>query len=129
MATFYGNIRGNRSETHRTGSRDSGILTAARSYLGSVTVSIWGDERKTGDHRATIQVAQRSEVGGLTLYRGDLSTLTNAEYLLPATEAVDATGCEALDVVIPNVGTVRLAFTENEDTGERDVSASILKGV
>ena len=80
--------------------------------------------------RAIVEAGRMSDQSRAR-YCADIAraALDAAEHLLPATEAVDAAGWEALDVVIPHVGTVRLAFTEDEDTGARDVSASILEGV
>lgn len=130
MSVFYGNVSGNRGEATRQGSRDSGISTAARSYLGSIIVDLSGDERETGDHHARISFGRGSTaIMGRVLYSGALAVLATADYLLPATLETEY-GEDALDVRVPGVGTVRITAHENEDEDgntTRSVSARIIE--
>lgn len=41
MATFYGQVAGNRGSASRTGSRDSGIKASVQSYHGSIITRLW----------------------------------------------------------------------------------------
>lgn len=41
MARFYGSVQGNRGETHRLGTPNSGLLTIAASWEGSIRVRLW----------------------------------------------------------------------------------------
>lgn len=72
MAEFYGTLQGSRGSASRLGSKSSGIVTTAQSWEGSVTVTIHGSsEGKTVE----IQVAEGSNRGGRTLYRGSMAEL------------------------------------------------------
>ena len=74
-------------------------------------------------------LADRHGIGVVydTLYDGPLCNLTSADHLIPARECLDNGGNEALHLLIPGVGPVLLSFETDEDTGERTVSASIVK--
>ena len=72
MAEFYGNLIGNRGEATRCGTARSGIRASARSWHGSVTVSL--DEG--GDGRPpilTVCTSEGSRVGGRVLFVGSIA--------------------------------------------------------
>lgn len=47
MATFYGQVKGNRETTvARQGSRKSGIMASVQSYAGSFSIEMRGDGSK-----------------------------------------------------------------------------------
>ena len=72
MAAFYGTVEGNRGTVSRTGSRESGIETTARSYHGSVNV--WLHEQG-GQLMVDIRIADGSSAGGALLFNGTLDEL------------------------------------------------------
>ena len=75
MSTFYGNLRGNRGEVTRQGSKASGIVAVARSWQGSVRVDLDWNETLQGP-TVLITAHRRSSADlGETLYNGPLSDL------------------------------------------------------
>ena len=53
MSHFYGNAQGNRSEASRGGSKDSGFITEAASWSGSIRVDLTHN-RETGEDSFTV---------------------------------------------------------------------------
>jgi len=80
MAHFYGNLKGSRGEATRCGTANSGLSVSARSWAGSVTVTL--EER---DGRTFVHIFARdgSGTGGKLLHSGPLSTLVNASHVVP----------------------------------------------
>jgi hypothetical protein len=73
MARFYGSIQGARGEATRLGHRNSGLMTVARSYSGSVVVELYADGE---EDCVRISVAEGSTTRGEKLiYNGPLSRI------------------------------------------------------
>lgn len=85
MAHFYGNLKGSRGEATRCGTKSSGIQVSARSWSGSVSVEL-SDDEDYGEPCVIIRAADGSHTGGHALFRGPLSALVNASYVVPVTE-------------------------------------------
>lgn len=79
MSALYGTLSGDGRAGTRTRCASRETTAAARSWEGSVTVSI--ERCSNGDHIATLLAADGSAVGGRQLWRGPLSLLIAAKRL------------------------------------------------
>lgn len=81
MAHFYGNLKGSRGMATRCGTASSGLTVSARSWGGSVTVTL---EERDGRTFAHLFTRDGSGTGGRLVYSGPLAQLVNASHLFPA---------------------------------------------
>jgi hypothetical protein len=84
MSTFYGNLRGNRGEVTRQGSKASGIVAVARSWQGSIRVDLdWSTTLNAPTVHITAHQGSSADLSGI-LYHGPLSDLLapNARFTL-----------------------------------------------
>lgn len=76
MATFYGQVFGNgRTSATRGGTYDSGLMTSAQSYKGSVIIELTQPEQEDGSRKLMVEVQVNTSTSsrGKTVYYGDLS--------------------------------------------------------
>ena len=74
MASFYGEVRGNRGIAYRVGSRASGIKVSAQSFNGSIIVKL--DYNEAGELIAKISVDKTDSANcGDTIFRGTIEEL------------------------------------------------------
>ena len=72
MATFYGMVRGNRSEATRCGTADSGISASVQSYRGSVSMWLrYLDDEPTVD----VYISDGSSAFGKWAFTGTIDEL------------------------------------------------------
>ena len=75
MSHFYGTIQGNRGETTRGGSKDSGLTTFAASWKGAVRVDVFVNQDTGEDVARVALVPWRGRGINRILYEGPVGEL------------------------------------------------------
>jgi hypothetical protein len=69
MSHFYGNMQGNRGETTRGGSKDSGITAHLRGW--HIGAKVYVDQNtETGEDQVTVTITGGSKDGGIKKHLG-----------------------------------------------------------
>ena len=69
MATYYGQVKGNRdTAATRTGSKNSGIKASVQSYSGSIIVSLYNG-------KCEIEISKESSFYGKMVFSGTIQEL------------------------------------------------------